>query len=99
MTTMLYKWPGPHDIHGDRYDYKIVPDDEIQAALAAGWHLTTTDAKANAKKVLDVPPIPGDDEPPTREELEQKARELGIQFDGRTRDHKLSKMIADALGG
>ena len=45
-STMLYKWPGSHEIHGDRFDYVIVPDEEISAKLAEGWHLTTDAAKA-----------------------------------------------------
>jgi ribosomal protein L32E len=36
---------------------------------------------------------------PTREEMTIKARELGIKFDGRTSDKKLSSLIATALGG
>jgi ribosomal protein L32E len=39
------------------------------------------------------------DAPPTREEMAIKARELGIKFDGRTSDKKLSLLIATALGG
>jgi len=39
------------------------------------------------------------DAPPTREEMSDKARELGIKFDGRTSDKKLSSLIATALGG
>jgi ribosomal protein L32E len=39
------------------------------------------------------------DSPPTREEMAIKARELGIKFDGRTSDKKLSLLIATALGG
>ena len=39
------------------------------------------------------------DAPPTREEMAIKARELGIKFDGRTSDKKLSSLIATALGG
>lgn len=35
--------------------------------------------------------------PPTREELEAKATELGIPFNGRTSDKKLSGLIATAL--
>lgn len=35
----------------------------------------------------------GADDPPTRDELERKARELGIKFDGRTTDKKLSAAI------
>ena len=33
----------------------------------------------------------------TREELEQKAKELGIKFDGRTSDAKLNKLIAEKV--
>jgi uncharacterized protein (DUF1697 family) len=36
---------------------------------------------------------------PTREEMAIKARELGIKFDGRTSDKKLSSLIETALGG
>jgi len=36
---------------------------------------------------------------PTREEMAIKARELGIKFDGRTSDKKLSLLIETALGG
>lgn len=44
---MLYKYPGPHEIHGDHFDYTIVEDDEdsVQAALDEGWSLTTDEAK------------------------------------------------------
>lgn len=37
--------------------------------------------------------------PPTREELEQKANELGIKFDGRTTERKLLEKIEEALRG
>jgi ribosomal protein L32E len=51
-----------------------------------------------------VDPIIETDEPiiesaPTREEMAIKARELGIKFDGRTSDKKLSLLIETALGG
>jgi hypothetical protein len=44
---MLYKHPGPHEIHGDHFDYTIVDDDEesVQAAIDEGWSLTTDEAK------------------------------------------------------
>jgi ribosomal protein L32E len=50
-----------------------------------------------------VDPIIETDEPiiesaPTREEMAIKARELGIKFDGRTSDKKLSLLIETALG-
>jgi hypothetical protein len=38
-----------------------------------------------------------EDAPPTRAELETKAKELGIRFDGRTRDKKLGQLIHDRL--
>jgi hypothetical protein len=49
-------------------------------------------------KVIEpvVEPI-ADDAQPTREELEIKATELGIKFDGRTKDKKLGQLIEDKL--
>lgn len=42
----------------------------------------------------------GDEQnPPTREEIEQKANELGIKFDGRTTDRKLLEKINEVLRG
>jgi len=38
-----------------------------------------------------------EDAGPTREELEAKATELGIRFDGRTKDKKLGQLIQDRL--
>jgi hypothetical protein len=38
-----------------------------------------------------------EDAEPTREELEAKATELGIRFDGRTKDKKLGQLIQDRL--
>jgi hypothetical protein len=39
-----------------------------------------------------------EDTPPTRTELETKAIELGIKFDGRTKDKKLGQLIEEKLG-
>ena len=48
---------------------------------------------------IDAPIIQAqDDAPPTRTELEAKATELGIKFDGRTKDKKLGQLIQDRLG-
>jgi hypothetical protein len=41
--------------------------------------------------------IPDDNAAPTREELEAKATELGIKFDGRTKNKKLGQLIRDRL--
>jgi hypothetical protein len=40
---------------------------------------------------------PQDDAAPTREEMEIKADELGIWYDGRTSDKKLLERITEAL--
>ena len=54
-------------------------------------------AKAQAQAVEVVDTSLEDDAPPTREELEAKAKELGIRFDGRTGDKKLGQLIQDRL--
>jgi hypothetical protein len=45
---MLYKYPGPHEIHGDTFDYIIVAENAVDKHLAQGWFMTTTEAKATA---------------------------------------------------
>lgn len=42
---MLYRWPGKHAIHGDKFDYIIVPISEVEDYLSKGWSLTTDEAK------------------------------------------------------
>jgi hypothetical protein len=54
--------------------------------------------KAEPAPVAEPEPEPIDeDTAPTREELEAKATELGIRFDGRTKDKKLGQLIQDRL--
>jgi len=110
MSTMLYKFPGPHEIHGGLYDYTIVEEDQIEAALADGWSLTTPEAKqahqdrldaaqAERERLADEAAAKAMDDanaPPTRAELEQMATSLGLPFSGRTSDRKLSDMIKAA---
>jgi hypothetical protein len=56
------------------------------------------EAQAQAKAAEPVEAaVPDENAPPTREELEAKATELGIPFNGRTSDKKLSGLIATAL--
>jgi hypothetical protein len=50
LTTMLYKHPGKHKIHGDMFDYIIVNDDDVDANLKKGWHKSTPDALKGEKK-------------------------------------------------
>ena len=53
------------------------------------------EAAAQAVEVVDT--ATEDESAPTREELEAKATELGIRFDGRTKDKKLGQLIQDRL--
>jgi hypothetical protein len=59
--------------------------------------LLAEQAAAAAQVVEAVETAPEDDAAPTREELEAKATELGIRFDGRTKDKKLGQLIQDRL--
>lgn len=54
---MLYKYPGPHEIHGDNFDYIIVEDTEeaVAEAINEGWALTTTEAKEGSKPITPAP--------------------------------------------
>lgn len=60
---------------------------EQAASLADGWGFV-----AHAE-----PASPADDAPPTRAELEAKATELVVKFDGRWGDKRLSDAIAAKL--
>jgi hypothetical protein len=61
--------------------------------------LTNNKAEAQTAALASiVSSVPDDDAPPTREELQAKASDLGIKFDGRTSEKKLKKLIAESLG-
>jgi hypothetical protein len=53
----------------------------------------------NKKPSIEETPTRIQEEPPTRSELETKATELNLKFDGRTPDKKLFKMIEESLKG
>ena len=87
--------------------------DELDSYLADGWFLTIDEAAEvmdeidltphrRARKVIlkrQKKPVESNDDilPPTRAEMEIKATELGIKFDGRTSDKKLLERIEEAL--
>lgn len=50
-TTMLYKYPGAHEIHGDKFDFVIADDVDVEYAIKDGWSLTTPEAKAKYEEV------------------------------------------------
>jgi hypothetical protein len=68
--------------------FKLVDDDsEYANALSAGWFKTVPEALKEKS----------DNNEPTRAELEQKAKELGVKFDGRTSDEKLLRLINELV--
>ena len=68
------------------------------AAIVAAPAIADTPAVVDTDDQVEQADEP-DDAPPTRAEMEAKARELGIKFDGRTSDKLLLKRITEALEG
>lgn len=95
---MLFKAPGPHFCDGSMVDYVVVPLDMVDQTIAMGWFATIPEALA-AVAAAEPDDVPADDAPVTRAELEAKATELGLKFDGRTSDAKLLAKIDEALNG
>lgn len=50
MSVMLYKHPGPHDIHGDKFDYIVVDEADVDAKVKEGWAKSTDEAKNGPAK-------------------------------------------------
>lgn len=110
-ATMLYRSPGSHELHGVMVDYVTVDASSVPEMLMDGWHLTPLEAADAAVTAHAAANPPSEafvdlmedsaamnyDAPPTRSELEAKALELGIRFDGRTSDKKLGALIAASL--
>jgi hypothetical protein len=97
FPTLVYKGHGPHSRAGGTYDYAAANDqEELDAKLADGWFATLPEAIDAHDKPAEV--VKSDDAaPPTRKELEAKAKELGIKFDKKTTDAELGAAITAAL--
>jgi hypothetical protein len=110
FPAFVYQATGKYQRPGGGYDFLHVKDEtEFQNALADGW-FETLEAAVEArkpKKFAETPvskaaepvsePSVDDNAPPTREELEAKATELGIKFDGRYSDKRIALLIDEAL--
>lgn len=95
FPTIVYKGHGPHSRAGGTYDYTAAnSQEELDAKLADGWFATLPEA-------IDAHDKPAskstDTEPPTRKELEAKAKELGIKFSPKTTDTELGTAITAVL--
>jgi len=95
LPTTLYRVPGAHfGPPGFTYDYLGVATKEaLEAALADGWHDSLTAAMAPPGAAPEAAPVPADEAPVMRAELDQKAEELGIKVDGRWSDKRLMAEI------
>ena len=92
FPTIVYRCPGDHHRAGGTYGFLGVSDSAgLVLALSSGWFLTLPEA------IEGKSAEPADDSPPTRAELEVKASELGLKFDGRTSDRRLIEMIEHEL--
>lgn len=94
-NVMLYKHPGKHKIHGDKFDYIIVDEKDVNDALIKGWFKTTPEA-LNASKGKKSDSKPNSDD---REELLEEAKELGIDFHPNIGIGKLKQRIQEAKAG
>lgn len=86
MSTMLYKKGTMLYLEGKELDYKIVKDEEIESSLKNGW----------VKHPSEIEDMSGN---PTRSEMEEKAKELGISFRSNTPNETILKKIEEALNG
>jgi hypothetical protein len=78
--------------------WAIKPIKKKKPAKPLDWReKAKADAQAAAAQAAGKPEPVIDDAAPTRTELEAKATELGIRFDGRTKDKKLGQLIQDKL--
>lgn len=97
---MLFKCPGDQSLSGGKsYGYKAVKsEDDAVAAIIDGWFPTVPEAIEGKLDEYDAKQAEvADTDAATREELETKAKELGLKFDGRTSDAKLGNAIAAKL--
>mgnify|MGYP003348837805 CR=1 FL=1 len=103
FPALVYKAEGKYIRPNGTYDFTGVNSaEELAQKLKDGWFESIEDAiEAKTRPVepqkADSQAVEDDFAPPTREELETKATELGIKFDGRYSDKKIAQMIDEAL--
>ncbi|MES0444999.1 MAG: hypothetical protein ABUJ92_00500 [Desulfobacterales bacterium] len=93
FPTMVYQDGGIHQRPGGMFSFMGADcSKELAELIAHGWVKTMPE-------VIDGPSKDAieDDSPPTRDELEGKAKELGIGFNWKTKDESLAAKIQAAL--
>jgi hypothetical protein len=90
FPRLVYKSADEHELVNDT--------EELTAACKRGWFASVPEALAGGTKPVQKPTEPADDlAPPTRAELELKAKELNIKFTAKTTDAELGAAIAKKL--
>jgi hypothetical protein len=99
FPALVYKVPGKYVRPHGTYDFTGVNNaEELQSKLKEGWFCSLSEAIEPKKETRVAATIETDDTaPPTRQELEEKATELGIKFDGRFSDKKIAQLIDETL--
>lgn len=96
--SLVYRWRKAHGL-----EYRNEAPHLVEKRIAEGWSTSKADAIAakTAVPVAAAATLSDDvsDAPPTRDELERKAAELGIRVDKRWGDKTLAERIGDALKG
>lgn len=104
FPRLLYRCPGPHSKRGHTYATRGCNDiAEFKHFSDQGWFASFEEAivgnhMADVIEAVEAADAAIDEiTPPTREEMEQKAKELGLSFNSRTSDKVLAQRIADAV--
>lgn len=110
FPTLVYRCPGNHQCLGGTFDYIQVSNaEQLKASVENGWYPSLPQAMKGGDvdlgELIEEPVIAeveepeevDEDSPPTREELEAKAKELGIGFNKNTKDETLLEKIEAAL--
>jgi hypothetical protein len=103
FPALVYKADGKHIRPHGTYDFTGVNNaEELAEKLKEGW-FESLEAAISERTAVSKPekavsePVSDDFAPPTRQELETKATELGIKFDGRFSDKKIAQLIDETL--
>lgn len=93
FPTMVYRVPGKFKAPGGgTYDFHGADDKAaFDALLRDGWFATIPEAKTGKGVTLSA------DAMPTREEMEQKAKQLGIRGVHLMKDETLAAKIAERV--
>lgn len=101
FPNIVYKKGGHCQCPGGTYSWLSVKSQaELDDALEEGYKPTLNEAMgvvSEDKTPVDVEPVEDKHTPPTRDEMETKARELGIRVTKRMSDDALLKAITEVL--